>query len=88
VEPPSGADPDHPRYEGGAATVRGGMASGAGVEPTGAWFRAMLGCRQPTRNRYAGRDLNPQTTRFELAGDSWSGHRDSNPVYRLPEAGR
>jgi hypothetical protein len=54
VEPPSGADPDHPRYEGGAATVRGGMASGAGVEPTGAWFRAMLGCRQPTRNRYAG----------------------------------
>jgi hypothetical protein len=49
VEPPSGADPDHPQYEGGAATVRGGMASGAsgaGVEPTGAWFRAMLGYRQ------------------------------------------
>ena len=67
MEPPSGADPDHPPYEGGAAAVRGGVASGAGVEPTGAWFRAMLGCRQPTRKRYAGRDSNPQTARFELA---------------------
>jgi hypothetical protein len=44
-----------------------GLASGAGVEPTGAWFRAMLGCRQPTRKRYAGRDLNPHTTAFEAS---------------------
>lgn len=66
-EPPSGADPDVPPYEDGAAAVRGGMASGGGVEPPGAWFRAILGCRQPTRKRYAGRELNPHTARFGLA---------------------
>ena len=33
VEPPPGAGPGHPPYEGGAAAVRGGVAAGAGVEP-------------------------------------------------------
>jgi hypothetical protein len=33
VEPPSGADPDHPPYEGGAAAVRGGVVPGQGLEP-------------------------------------------------------
>ena len=43
------------------ALVVTGAVSGAGVEPTGAWFRAMLGCRQPTRNRYAEPDSNPDS---------------------------
>src|SRR5215470_2789770 len=42
-EPPSGADPDRPPYEGGAAAVRGGEASGAGLEPARARVRALLG---------------------------------------------
>jgi hypothetical protein len=33
LEPPPGADPGHPRYEGGAAAVRGGRAAGQGLEP-------------------------------------------------------
>ena len=33
VEPPPGADPGHPPYEGGAAAVRGGIAAGQGLEP-------------------------------------------------------
>jgi hypothetical protein len=40
VEPPSGADPDRPQYESGAAAVRGGthergkrQAAGQGFEP-------------------------------------------------------
>lgn len=33
TEPPPGADPGHPPYEGGAATVRGGKAAGQGFEP-------------------------------------------------------
>ena len=33
VEPPPGADPGHPLYEGGAAAVRGGLAAGQGFEP-------------------------------------------------------
>ena len=66
--------------------VRGGMASGAGVEPTGAWFRAMLGCRQPTRNRYGRRESNAQAARFELARSAEiavtpaCAARGSNPV--------
>ena len=46
-EPPSGADPDHPPYEGGATAVRGGMASGAGLEPAKAGVRALLGTPTP-----------------------------------------
>ena len=33
LEPPPGADPGHPPYEGGAAAVRGGEAAGQGLEP-------------------------------------------------------
>ena len=40
MEPPPGADPGHPPYEGGAAAVRGGEATGAGIEPT--WPTAWL----------------------------------------------
>ena len=47
IEPPSGADPDRPPYEGGAAAVRGGEASGAGLEPAEAAFRALLGTPAP-----------------------------------------
>jgi hypothetical protein len=32
-EPPPGADPGHPPYEGGAAAVRGGLAATQGFEP-------------------------------------------------------
>jgi hypothetical protein len=46
-EPPSGADPDRPPYESGAATVRGGIASGAGLEPAKAGVRALLGTPTP-----------------------------------------
>jgi hypothetical protein len=46
-EPPPGADPGRPLYEGGAAAVRGGIASGAGLEPAGAGFRAPLGTPTP-----------------------------------------
>src|SRR6516164_6078107 len=49
LEPPPGADPGHPPYEGGAATVRGGEATGGGIEPPCPWFRAKEGCQQPTR---------------------------------------
>ena len=50
-EPPPGADPGHPPYEGGAAAVRGGKATGAGIEPAWPRFRALMGCQQPTRYR-------------------------------------
>jgi hypothetical protein len=33
MEPPPGADPGHPPYEGGAAAVRGGKAGHPGFEP-------------------------------------------------------
>jgi hypothetical protein len=49
MEPPPGADPGHPPYESGAAAVRGGVASGAGLEPAWAGFRVLLGSRQPAR---------------------------------------
>jgi hypothetical protein len=47
-----GADPGHPPYEGRAVAVRGGEATGAGLEPACPWVRAKAGCRQPTRYRY------------------------------------
>lgn len=47
TEPPSGADPDRPPYEGGAAAVRGGVASGAGLEPAMAGVRALQGRPAP-----------------------------------------
>jgi hypothetical protein len=48
TEPPSGADPDRPPYEGGAAAVRGGeKASGGGLEPPMARVRALLGTPTP-----------------------------------------
>lgn len=40
MEPPPGADPGHPPYEGGAAAVRGGKATLPGFEPGTSWFRA------------------------------------------------
>jgi hypothetical protein len=33
MEPPPGADPGHPPYEGEAAAVRGGEAAHRGLEP-------------------------------------------------------
>lgn len=49
MEPPPGADPGHPPYEGGAAAVRGGKATGAGIGPAWPCFRGRMGCQQPTR---------------------------------------
>ena len=47
VEPPSGADPDHPPYEGEAAAVRGGEAGHPGLEPGSSGFRARRVCQFP-----------------------------------------
>jgi hypothetical protein len=44
--------------------VRGGEATGAGLEPAGARVRALLGCRHPTRYQYARRDSNPHLSPF------------------------
>jgi hypothetical protein len=66
MEPPPGADPGRPPYEGGAAAVRGGVATLPGFEP--GTFRTRTGrcCRVGLEGiEYAGRDLNPQTTAFE-----------------------
>lgn len=67
MEPPPGADPGHPPYEGGAAAVRGGKATGAGIEPAWPRFRALMGCQQPTRYQCGRRESNAQAARFELA---------------------
>jgi hypothetical protein len=37
LEPPPGDDPGHPPYEGGAATVRGGVESWCAATPKGMW---------------------------------------------------
>jgi hypothetical protein len=47
MEPPPGADPGHPPYEGGAAAVRGGEATGAGIEPAWPRFRALMDANNP-----------------------------------------
>jgi hypothetical protein len=47
VEPLPGADPGHPRYEGGAATVRSGLAGIPGFEPGYSGFRARRVCQFP-----------------------------------------
>lgn len=68
VEPPPGADPGRLPYGGRAAAVRGGVASGAGLEPAGAVFRGLLGRPCPTRNQdralasrpCAARESNPE----------------------------
>lgn len=67
TEPPSGADPDRPPYESGAAAVRGGEATGAGIGPACSCFRGRAGCQQPTRYQCGRRDSDPQAARFELA---------------------
>jgi hypothetical protein len=56
-EPPSGADPDHPPYGGGAAAVRGGLASGAGLEPAKAGVRALLRTPTPLPELRAGGEI-------------------------------
>ena len=66
-EPPPGADPGRPLYESGAAAVRGGMASGAGLEPAGRGSGPRWGRLRPTRKRCGRRDSNAQTARSELA---------------------
>lgn len=47
MEPPPGADPGHPPYEGEAAAVRGGEAGHPGFEPGNSGFRARRVCRIP-----------------------------------------
>jgi hypothetical protein len=63
MEPPPGADPGHPPYEGGAAAVRGGEATGAGIEPAWPRFRALMGCQQPTRYQVGEAGFEPATAR-------------------------
>jgi len=58
VEPPPGADPGHPLYESGAAAVRGGLATRAGIEPACFRVRAGAGCQQPTWYQYGRCDSN------------------------------
>ena len=43
MEPIPGADPGHPPYESGAAAVRGGEATGTGIEPVCPSFRDLAG---------------------------------------------
>lgn len=74
TEPPSGADPDRPPYEGGAAAVRGGLASGAGLEPAMAGVRALQGTPTPTRNWYGRRDSNSHAAGSEPARYASSRH--------------
>jgi hypothetical protein len=68
VEPPSGADPDHPPYEGGAAAVRGGMVPLPRFELGTSSTRATCCCQVELEGiAYAGRDSNPHTMAFEAA---------------------
>lgn len=60
-EPPSGADPDRPPYEGGAAAVRGGEASGGGLEPPRARVRALLGTPTPHPEPRTGGEIRTRT---------------------------
>lgn len=63
-EPPSGADPDRPPYESGAAAVRGGMASGAGLEPAKTGVRALLGTPTPHPEPVRKAGLEPAVDEF------------------------
>src|SRR5262249_50304599 len=68
MEPPPGADPGHPPYEGGAAAVRGGKAGHPGLEPGNSGFRARRVCQIPPMAIGCGRrESNAQAARFELA---------------------
>jgi hypothetical protein len=59
VKPLPGADPGHPRYEGGVATVRSGLAGIPGFEPGCSGIRARRVCQFPhiPKVRAAGVDL-------------------------------
>lgn len=98
VEPPPGAGPGLPPYESGAASVRGGHASGAGAGPAGPWVRVMAGIPSPTRNPVR-KAWFPQESNLpppvlqtgalpaELENRE-SGSRDSNPVRLAPDQER
>jgi hypothetical protein len=65
-EPPSGADPDRPPYEGGAAAVRGGEGFRGWTRTSEDKGQGLAGDnRRPTRNRYGRRDSNSHTAGFE-----------------------
>jgi hypothetical protein len=75
MEPPPGADPGLPPYEGGAAAVRGGEAGHPGLEPGNSGFRARRVCRIPLMAIECGRrESNAQATRFELVRYASSRH--------------
>ena len=61
-EPPSGADPDRPPYESGAAAVRGGESFRGWTRTSDDKGQGLAGDnRRPTRNRYGRRDSNSHT---------------------------
>jgi hypothetical protein len=75
MEPPPGADPGHPPYEGEAAAVRSGKAGHPGFEPGNSGFRARRVCQIPPMAIGCGRrESNAQAARFELARYSCSRH--------------
>ena len=68
LEPPPGADPGRPPYEGGAAAVRGGKAGHPGFEPGNSGSRARRVCHIPPMAIGCGRrESNAQAARSELA---------------------
>jgi hypothetical protein len=81
MEPPPGADPGHPPYEGGAAAVRGGVAGHPGFEPGKLRVQSPAGLPIPPMAIECGRrESNAQAARFELA--RYPGSRHSRMVRR------
>ena len=86
LEPPSGADPDRPPYEGGAAAVRGGVAARRGFEPRPSAPRTRRPASWTSGHRYGRRESNAHAAGFEPARSAscltpaWCAARGSNPV--------
>jgi hypothetical protein len=68
VEPIPGVEPGRPPYEGGAASRAHRHGFRGWGRTSGGKGQSLAGIADvPPGNEYAGRDLNPQTARFELA---------------------
>jgi hypothetical protein len=64
LEPPPGVEPGHPRYEGGAAAVRGGKAEEPGFEPRPAGPEPAVLPVTPFPIECGRRDSNPHQCGF------------------------
>jgi hypothetical protein len=81
MEPPPGADPGHPPYEGEAAAVRGGNAGHPGFEPGNSGSRARRVCRfpqWPLGAEGASRTRKPRGIPVPFT-PAWCATRDLNP---------